>query len=201
MTGSYYRRLDTHDYESTDFTRSNWSQEIQHGSPPLALLTKAVEELLEGSGLRIGRLGLDILGAIPVAPLRVRTSVPRPGKRISLVCAEMATTDQPDRAVARLTAWALATSDTEDIAVDRFPPLVEGPTQPPPSYWWNAPGYLESVEREPSPTIRPARTCAGCPHAWASSTMNRRPDCSGWQWSSIRPTALARRSIPTRSCS
>ena len=70
-------------FVSTDGTRSNWDPEIQHGSPPLALLTKAIEDLSNntaGTGLRIGRLTLDILGAIPVTTVRVRAWVERPGK-------------------------------------------------------------------------------------------------------------------------
>jgi len=31
-------------FESTDHTRSNWTPEIQHGAPPLALLNKAIDE-------------------------------------------------------------------------------------------------------------------------------------------------------------
>lgn len=149
MTRCYYRRLASDGaqqvFESTEMTCSNWSSEIQHGSPPLALLTKVIEESLQGSGQRIGRLSLDILGAIPVAPMRVRTWVPRPGKRIALVAAEMAPQRDPDRPVARVTAWALATTDTSDAAQDRHPPMVQGPPQPLPSYWWTTPGYLESV--------------------------------------------------------
>ena len=94
MIGCHYRRAgadrDYQLFESTADTRSNWDESIQHGSPPLALLTKAIEELMAGSGLRVGRLTLDILGAIPVAPVRVRTWVERPGSRISLAVAEMA---------------------------------------------------------------------------------------------------------------
>ena len=147
MTGSYYRRLAGQDqvFESTDFTRSNWTPEIQHGSPPLALLTKVIEEQLTGSGQRIGRLSLDILGAIPVAPLRVRVWADRPGKRISLWVAEM-TPVADTRPVARVSAWALATTDTTDAVTDRHPPLVEGPVVPLPDGWWDAKGYLESVD-------------------------------------------------------
>ena len=74
---------------------------------------------------------LDILGAIPVAPVKVRAWVERPGRRISLLVAEMiaARPGGPDRAVARVTAWLLATSDTSDVASDRYPPLVEGETR------------------------------------------------------------------------
>ena len=45
---SLYRRLgadgDFEFFESTDGTRSNWDPEIQHGSPPLALMTKLIED-------------------------------------------------------------------------------------------------------------------------------------------------------------
>ncbi|MDY6996738.1 MAG: thioesterase family protein [Actinomycetota bacterium] len=134
-------------FASTDGTRSNWDPQIQHGSPPLALLTRAIEELAAGTGLRIGRLTLDILGAIPVAIVRVRAWVQRPGARISLMCAEMVA-DRADggrRAVARVTAWLLATSDTRDIATDRHPPLVEGRAAEVAHAWEGAAGYLETV--------------------------------------------------------
>lgn len=148
MTDCYYRRLsadgDAAVFASTDHTRSNWTPEIQHGSPPLALLTKAIEELLP-PGMRIGRTTLDILGAIPVSAVRVRARVNRPGGRISLLSAEMIA----DRPVARVSAWALATSDTRDAATDRFPPLVEGETAPLALHWKDAGGYIESIQWRP----------------------------------------------------
>jgi hypothetical protein len=147
----HYRRLDTDGdfsvFESTDGTRSNWDPEIQHGSPPLALMTKLIEELAADTGLRIGRLTLDILGAIPVASVKVRAWVERPGKRISLMMAEMsaARSRGADRAVARVTAWLLAPGDTTDVATDRYPPLVEGEAVAVPHSWVGAKGYLETV--------------------------------------------------------
>jgi hypothetical protein len=146
-----YRRLaadgDFQLFESTDGTRSNWDPEIQHGSPPLALMTKLIEELAAGSGLRVGRLTLDILGAIPVTPVRVRAWVQRPGSRISMMAAEMSAPrpDGSERAVARVTAWLLATSDTADAVTDRYPPLVEGEAAAVPHGWVGAKGYLETV--------------------------------------------------------
>lgn len=151
MITHHYHRLpaegDYQVFDSTLGTASNWDQSIQHGSPPLALMTKSVEELSAGSDLRVGRLTLDILGAIPVAPVKVRAWVERPGSRISLMAAEMLATrtDGTDRAVARLHAWLLATSDTADAAIDRYPPLVEGEAASSPHAWAGAPGYLETV--------------------------------------------------------
>lgn len=151
MIDCHYRRLSAHGeftmFESTDGTRSNWDPEIQHGSPPLALMTKMIEELAAEAGLRIGRLTLDILGAIPVAPVKVRAWVERPGKRISMMMAEMsaARADGADRVVARVSAWLLAPGDTADVVTDRYPPLVEGESVPVPHSWVGAKGYLETV--------------------------------------------------------
>ena len=151
MTQSYYHRMpsdgDGQVFESTKYTASNWDSGIQHGSPPLALMTKFIEEQAAGSGQRIGRLLLDILGAIPVAPVRVRSWVQRPGSRIALHNAEMSAqrTDGSWRSVATLSAWLLAPSDTAAVASDRYPPLVEGEPKDGSHSWQGAPGYLESI--------------------------------------------------------
>jgi hypothetical protein len=149
VTDCYYRRLGTDgDYEvfeSTDVTASNWDTAIQHGSPPLAVLTKTITRLVD-PGQRIGRVALDILGAIPVAPIKVRAWVERPGRRIALLMAEMTPAEGDARPVARVGAWALAMTDTSDVTSDRYPPLVEGPKQPLPGHWWGMTGYLGSVD-------------------------------------------------------
>lgn len=147
--GCYYRRLGDDRFAATDHTRSNWSREIQHGSPPLALLTKTVEEALGQSGMRLGRLSMDLLGAVPVTEFSVRAWTERPGRRICLMAAEM--TDPAGRAVARLSGWALAVSDTADVATDRYPPLVEGETAPLQWRWPETSGYLETVHFRPQP--------------------------------------------------
>ncbi|BBY97722.1 thioesterase family protein [Mycolicibacterium fallax] len=169
MTDCYYHRLDAAAdgavFASTDLTRSNWGPQIQHGSPPMALLTKAIEDQLAGSGLRIGRLSLDILGAVPVTEILVRTSTPRPGRRIALVAAEMAPVADPDRPVARVTGWALAPSDTVEAATDRHPALTQGDARPAPDYWWTDPGYLSSVQ------CRWDDEQAGARVAWMRSTV------------------------------
>lgn len=153
MIGHYFHRLpddgEFEVFESTADTRSNWGGDIQHGSPPLALLTKAIEERAPG-GMRIGRLGLDILGAIPVAPLQVRAWVSRPGSRIAMMTAEM-TPVGASRPVGRVSAWLLATTDTRDAVTDRHPPLVEGPAVGMSHAWEGAPGYLETVSWRKQP--------------------------------------------------
>ncbi|MDT5118026.1 MAG: hypothetical protein QOE30_3765 [Mycobacterium sp.] len=155
MIGCFYRRLPAQGqfqaFSPTNDTRSNWGPELQHGSPPLALLTKLIGEQAAGSGLRIGRLSLEILGAIPLQPLRAHAWVERPGSRISMIVAELlAERDGGEpRAVARVSAWLLAVSDTADVASNRHPPLAEGRTQPLPAPFADAGGYFDAIDWRP----------------------------------------------------
>ncbi|MEB3023970.1 thioesterase family protein [[Mycobacterium] crassicus] len=171
MTESYYRRVhgtDAEDpvFESSRLTASVWGPDLQHGSPPLALLTREIEQLIAGSGQRIARLSLDILGAIPVAPVRVRARVQRPGRRIRLLEAEMRA-HHDDRPVARLSVWALATDDTGAVATDRHPPLIEVPAQPPPAWFAQSTGYARSVAWRGQPD-----SADGAAVAWLSPRVH-----------------------------
>jgi len=150
VTDFYYRRLGADVFEPTEITCSNWDTAIQHGSPPMALLTRAILEQIGGSPLRVGRLTLEILGAMPVAPVKVRAWVDRPGRRISLLMADMTPADDDaTRPVARVSVWALAASDTNEVASDRYPPLREQPPRSLPANWWGLTGYLGSVDFRP----------------------------------------------------
>ncbi|MEO6793799.1 MAG: thioesterase family protein [Mycobacterium sp.] len=171
MTDSYYRRAEgtgpqDRVFASSDLTASVWGPNLQHGSPPLALLTREIERLIAGSGQRIARLSLDILGAIPVAPIRVRARVQRPGRRIRLLEAEMYSCDD-DRPVARLSAWALATGDTASVAADRHPSLAEGPSLPPPAWFARSTGYARSVDWRAQPD-----SADGAAVAWLSPRVH-----------------------------
>lgn len=166
MIGCFYRRLpadgDVQAFEPTDDTRSNWSPDLQHGSPPLALLTKLIEEQSAGSALRIGRLSLNILGAIPVRPMRTRVWVERPGSRVSMVIAELVADRKggPPRAVARVSAWLLGISDTTDVAADRYPPLTEGQRVPLTPPFDGAGGYFDAIDWRPQGTDDPTGAVA-----------------------------------------
>ena len=208
MIDCLYRRLAADGefqlFESTDGTRSNWDPEIQHGSPPLALMTKLIEELAADSGLRVGRLTLDILGAIPVTQVRVRAWVERPGSRISMMAAEMLAPrpDGAERAVARVTAWLLATSDTADAATDRYPPLVEGDAAAEAAQLGGRQGLpgdgdLATAGGRRGRVERGLAQPAGAAGRFGGDDAN----CSAWRWWSIAPTVPARRWIPNSSCS
>lgn len=115
----FYRRLGRTDdgaerFAPTDFTRSVWSTDMQHGSPPAALLVRAIERGHPRQDARLSRVTVDLLGPVPMSECRVRTRVLRPGRSIELVGAQLdaGLPDGTERTVATASAWRMATEDT-----------------------------------------------------------------------------------------
>ena len=130
-------------YLSTSATAGPWSPEAQHGGPPAALLGRALEGIEEDTPRVIGRFTMDLLGPVPVAPLIVSTSVPRPGRTVSLRQAELS--DERGRVLARAQGWAFPVLEgpaTSDVRLDHGP--EDGHHENPPASWHT--GYLDSVE-------------------------------------------------------
>lgn len=65
--------------------RGPWDPGAQHGGGPAALLVRAVEALESPAPMLLARLTIEFLGAVPLAPMEVRTEIVRPGKRLQLV--------------------------------------------------------------------------------------------------------------------
>lgn len=135
MTASFYTVLEHSTAEGatldrvrpSDDTRSVWSHELQHGSPPAALLTRAIERLTPSS-LVLSRITIDLLGPVPIVDQEVRARVARPGRRVSQLVAELAV---GDRVVARATAWALARSASDDLGFEPASPMPARDTSAP----------------------------------------------------------------------
>ncbi len=93
----------------------------------------------------VGRFTLELLGPVPVGPLRVEASVLRPGRSVEL-CEATAFDEERGRAVARATAWLFPL--THDGPAQRDRPLPhtprDGVTKEPPASWTG--GYLDAVE-------------------------------------------------------
>ncbi len=66
---------------STELTRGPWDPDAQHAGPPAALLGRAVERCEPRADAQIGRITLEILGPVPLAPLRASARVVRPGRQ------------------------------------------------------------------------------------------------------------------------
>src|SRR5919197_379310 len=70
-------------FEPTGHARGPWDPDALHGGAPAALLVRAVSDL--DTGLGLGRLTIDYLGPVPLAPLTVAAEVVRPGRRFAVV--------------------------------------------------------------------------------------------------------------------
>jgi hypothetical protein len=109
-------------FRASSATQGPWSRQMQHGGPPSALILREMERLAPAGG-HLARLTVDFLAPVPVAPLTVRTTVLRPGRRVRLLGAEV-------RAEGRtvLTSrgwWRRQTADlvpeVPDTGADAFP--------------------------------------------------------------------------------
>jgi hypothetical protein len=66
-------------------TRGPWDAAMMHGGAAAALLARAIEETQPGSDLAVTRLAIEFLGAVPVGPVAVTTSIAKPGSRFQVV--------------------------------------------------------------------------------------------------------------------
>jgi len=109
---------------STELTRGPWDPDAQHAGPPAALLGRAVERCEPRPDSQVGRITFEILGPVPLAPLRATARVVRPGRSVELLEASLS---GPDGEVMRATAWRLRTGAVE---LDPEPPADPPPPGP-----------------------------------------------------------------------
>jgi hypothetical protein len=113
-------------FEATALTIGPWDPGAQHAGPPAALLARAVERASGIDGGQTVRLAYDILGPVPVGPVRVATTVVRPGRRVELLEAVLSGPD--DRPLMRVTAWRMRVRAEGAAPADAPPvPAASGP--------------------------------------------------------------------------
>jgi Acyl-CoA thioesterase C-terminal domain/Acyl-CoA thioesterase N-terminal domain len=61
-----------------------WDPNMQHGSPPAALVAWAAEAIPTPVPMRIARVSVDLMRPVPVAPLTIETEILREGRKIQL---------------------------------------------------------------------------------------------------------------------
>ena len=131
-------------WQATVHTTGPWDAGAQHGGPPSALLARAVERCAPRDDVVVARVTVEILGAVPVGELELRSRVARPGRSVELVEAVLAA---GGRDVARAAAWRVKRTDGAEVPSRRPapPPLPEqGLPVGPPEGWVD--GYLSAVE-------------------------------------------------------
>ncbi len=119
MTGAFYESKDGR-FIPSELTRGPWDPNAQHAGPPSALIGRALERCQPREGMRLGRIAIDILGPVPLAPLTVEARVARPGRSVELLEASL---KGPDGELMRASAWRVAVGDQR---------LDDGDSKPPP---------------------------------------------------------------------
>jgi Thioesterase-like superfamily len=145
MDDAFYQPLGGDRWRATVHTTGPWDARFQHGGPPSALLARAIERCSPREDMLIARITVDILGAIPVGELELRSRMVRPGRSVELVEAALSA---GGRDVARAQAWRVLRT-TQKIAL-RQPPastpsLLPAESTPAAADGW-VDGYLSAVE-------------------------------------------------------
>jgi Thioesterase-like superfamily len=104
--------------------RGPWDPNALHGGAPAALLARAVEQVPTLAPMRVTRMTFDLVGAVPMAPLTIETSVLREGRRLQVVEAELKAGGE---VAMRTRALRIRTENTAGIATDTLPPPGPGP--------------------------------------------------------------------------
>jgi hypothetical protein len=107
VTGAFYER-DRERFVPSELTRGPWDPGAQHAGPPAALIARALERCEPRDGMRLGRIAIDILGPVPLAPLTVDVRIVRPGRSVELLEAVMS---GPQGDVMRAGAWRVAVGE------------------------------------------------------------------------------------------
>ena len=126
MPDAFYQAVAGDRYLSTPATMGPWDPGLSHGSPPAALLLRAIETAFPRDDARVARIAYDFFGPVPVAELTVSAERVRPGTRIDLSRARLAI---PGRTVMEATAWRIATAPDRvpEVRDEREAPRLPGP--------------------------------------------------------------------------
>ncbi len=114
-------------YVATALTTGPWDPGLQHAGPPAALLLREAERASGIDGGQTVRMAYDIFAPVPVGPVRVRTSVVRPGRRIELLEAVLSGVE--DRPLMRLSAWRMRTREDGAVTGGLPHPAATGPQE------------------------------------------------------------------------
>jgi Thioesterase-like superfamily len=78
---------------ASELARGPRDPDAQHGGAPAALIMRAFEQLEPDPSLQIARVTYELMKPVPLGELRLAAEVVRPGKRVQLLEATLATPD------------------------------------------------------------------------------------------------------------
>jgi hypothetical protein len=133
-------------FVATESTRGPWSRDHQHGGPPAALLTRALEQLA-GEGMLLCRLTFDFLRPVPIAPLRVQAETVRAGTKVRRLQATLSTVEGTPVVQAAAVALRTAPVLVASIGDDELAPVPPEDSAPFEFHFFVHPvGYQTAME-------------------------------------------------------
>ncbi len=81
---TFLYRVENDNAFPTEYTAGPWSNELQHGGAPTALIAWAAERIATREPMQVMRITVDLLRPVPIAPLQLRAEVIREGRKIQL---------------------------------------------------------------------------------------------------------------------
>ena len=97
-------------FQPTELTRGGWSDDAQHGGPPVGLMAHVIEARHASPEMMTVRLTTDLVRPVPLTPLSIQSRVVRPGRRIQVIEAIM---KAGDLEVALTTALMIRVSEID----------------------------------------------------------------------------------------
>lgn len=73
------------EFELTGLARGPWQDDAAHGGAPAALIVRAAEAHCDEGALRVGSLNMTFFGPVLLGPIRIETTVLKPGRRQRVV--------------------------------------------------------------------------------------------------------------------
>jgi hypothetical protein len=150
VSASFFRPVEPDDgaWEATPACAGPWSEQLQHGGPPSALLVRQAEIQARATrdDLASYRVAVDFLGPVPVGPVEVRARVVRSGRSVVLVDGELSVAG---RTCLHSRTWLIRSSvpqATPVVTGDDGP--VPGPEAAAPVQTWDFP-YARHMEWRP----------------------------------------------------
>jgi hypothetical protein len=117
--------------------RGPWDPGAMHGGAPTALLARAVEALETPAPMRCVRLAVEFPSAVPLQPVNASARLTRPGKRLALAEATLATADGTEvlRARATLLRRGAVELPPQALELSADADAIPGPEEGRPAHW------------------------------------------------------------------
>jgi len=123
---AFYDALSPGRFQATTATVGPWAAHLSHGSPPAALLLYGMERAHPREDVRVARVTFDFFGPVTVGEVTLTTEIVRPGARVELSRARLATAGKVDMEAA---AWRIAAAPgrVPEVLDPREVPRLPGP--------------------------------------------------------------------------